>query len=93
MAKFLSESLSESYWPADHGEPLLEITLGDLLRLCAAETPERVALVVSAARTSAPNAQNAARRFTYRELLVSATHRGRARESPACGADDATRAT
>ena len=34
--------LAESFWPADPSEALLETTLGDLLRQCAAETPDRI---------------------------------------------------
>ena len=58
--------LSDSFWPADRSEPLLETTLGDLLRQCAAETPDRVAFVEG---VRSPTVR---RRWTYRELLVSA---------------------
>ena len=33
--------LASSYWPADRQEPLLETTVGDLLRAAAAEVPGR----------------------------------------------------
>lgn len=58
--------LAESFWPADASEPLLETTLGDLLRQCAAETPGRVAFVEG---VGAPLAR---RRWTYAGLLASA---------------------
>jgi len=37
--------LSESYWPADHSQPIIDVTLGQLIRDIARETPERIALV------------------------------------------------
>jgi len=58
--------LAESCWPADHSLALLETTVGDLLRQCAAETPDRVAFVEG---LQAPEAR---RRWTYRQLLDSA---------------------
>lgn len=64
--------LTESYWPADSSEALLELTLGDLLRACAAEVPDRTALVegVEDARRR--------RRWTYAELLSDAERVARA---------------
>ena len=51
-----------SHWTADE-EPLLNTTVGDLLRRVAAEVPDRVALVDG----DAPH-----RRWTYAELLTAA---------------------
>jgi fatty-acyl-CoA synthase len=58
--------LTESYWPAETGEQLLDTTIGDLLRRVATEVPDRVALV-----DGSPN-QTARRSWTYAELLESA---------------------
>jgi fatty-acyl-CoA synthase len=64
--------LTESYWPADTSEELLELTLGDLLRATAAEVPDRVALVEGVADPAAR------RRWTYAELLADAERVARA---------------
>lgn len=58
--------LTESFWPAEKGEPLLDITFGDLLRQLAAEEPGRVAFV----EALAPPARR--RRWTCGELYASA---------------------
>lgn len=55
-----------SYWPADTSEPLLDVTLGQLLRQVAAEVPDRRALVDGAKTEGTP------RSWTYRELLGTA---------------------
>ncbi|WP_077000327.1 class I adenylate-forming enzyme family protein [Variovorax sp. KK3] len=60
-------ALDESHWPADVSQPLLDITLGDLLRGLAQDVPERVAFV-----EAVPDAA-ARRRWTYRQLLDEAT--------------------
>ncbi|MEA3180571.1 MAG: long-chain acyl-CoA synthetase [Gammaproteobacteria bacterium] len=67
-----SNTLTESYYPADRSAPLLNITLHDLLRQVAGEVPERVALVEG---ISDPAAR---RRWTYAELLRDAQRVGRA---------------
>jgi fatty-acyl-CoA synthase len=59
-------ALKKSYWPADTSVPLLDTTLGDLLRRVAAEVPERIALVDGVPDLSSRS------RWTYRELLISA---------------------
>ena len=60
-----SLSLTESYLPASVGLPPLDSTVGELLRLVAADTPHRGALI------SVPTAPNrAASTWTYRELLT-----------------------
>jgi len=51
-----------SHFPADRSRDLLDTTLGDLLRVIAKETPDRVALVEGIA-------DPARRRWTYRHLL------------------------
>lgn len=61
-----SAYLTESYWPADKGKPILEVTLGQLLRQAASEVPNRIALV-----EGCPNA-SARRRWTYAQLLTQA---------------------
>jgi fatty-acyl-CoA synthase len=61
-----SSVLTTSYWPAEAGRPLDDVTVGDLLRRVAGEVPDRVALV---------DGQLAAadrRRWTYAELLAIA---------------------
>ena len=65
-------TLVESYWPADTSEGLLNVTLGDLLRQCAADVPDRVALI-----DGVPDA-GARRRWTYAELLEEAERIARA---------------
>jgi fatty-acyl-CoA synthase len=59
-------SLTESYWPNDPSQRLLDITLGDLLRQCAKEVPDRIALVEGAPEVALR------RRWTYAQLLASA---------------------
>lgn len=58
--------LTHSHWPADTSEPLLETTLGGLLRQLVSEVPERVAFV-----EAVPDVR-ARRRWTYRQLLDEA---------------------
>lgn len=58
-------TLTTSYWPADESRPVLEVTVGDLLRGAAAEVPDSPALV-SIGRGRPP------RTWTYKELLDDA---------------------
>ncbi|MGH9055922.1 MAG: AMP-binding protein, partial [Acidimicrobiales bacterium] len=58
--------LTESYWPADTTEPLVDMTVGDLLRLAAEATPARTALV-----EGSPDPAGR-RRWTYAEVLAGA---------------------
>ncbi|HEX4110247.1 MAG TPA: AMP-binding protein [Solirubrobacteraceae bacterium] len=58
--------LTESYWPADPSEPLLEITLAQLLRNGARDAPDRIALV-----DGVPD-RAARRRWSYSQLLDEA---------------------
>jgi fatty-acyl-CoA synthase len=65
MAGGLALPLTESYWPATAEPPLLEQTVGGLLREVAAAEPDRPALVEAAAG-------GRGRRWTYAELLRDA---------------------
>ena len=64
--------LTESHWPADTSEDLIDVTLGDLLRQGAADVPDRIALV-----DGVPDA-TARRRWTYAQLLDEAERIARA---------------
>lgn len=64
-----------SYVPADESEPVLETTVGGILRTAAARHPERTALV-----EGIPEA-DARRRWTYAELLTDAETVARALSS------------
>lgn len=59
----LESPLTKSVWPKDESEPLVETTVGDLLRSVAGEVPDRRALVECAADPAKR------RTWTYRELL------------------------
>jgi fatty-acyl-CoA synthase len=61
-----SARLASSYWPADRSQPLLDTTVGDLLRAAAAQVPGRLALVEGSADPAAR------RTWTYAELLAVA---------------------
>jgi len=65
-------SLELSHWPADHSEPLREITLGALLREVATEVPDRIALVDAVADPALR------RRWTYAQFLAEAEAAARA---------------
>ena len=67
-----SARLATSYRPADRSEPLLDTTVGDLLRAAAAEVPGRLALVEGSAGPAAR------RTWTYAELLAVAERAARA---------------
>ncbi len=58
--------LTESYVPADTSEPVLELTVGDVLRQAAARWPRATALV------EADIAGQTGRRWTFAELLADA---------------------
>jgi len=58
--------LTTSYWPADPARPVLETTIGGVLRTAAAKAPDRVALIAGA------------RPWTYAELLAEAERAARA---------------
>ncbi len=59
--------LTQSLWPADTSRPVLDISVGELLRQAAAEAPDKLALV-----SVAPERE--ARTWTYGELLDDAEH-------------------
>ena len=67
-----SARLASSYWPADRSQPLLDTTVGDLLRAAAAQVPGRLALVEGSADPAAR------RTWTYAELLMVAERAARA---------------
>jgi fatty-acyl-CoA synthase len=72
MMPATSARLATSYRPADRSEPLLDITVGDLLRAAAAEVPGRLALVEGSADPAGR------RTWTYAELLAVAERAARA---------------
>jgi fatty-acyl-CoA synthase len=59
-------ALTQSYWPADDSEPIVESTVGDVLRAAAAAVPDRVALV------EGWRAGTGRRSWTYAALLDQA---------------------
>jgi fatty-acyl-CoA synthase len=61
-----------SYWPADTSEPVLETTVGGVLRTAAEAGPDMLAMV---AGVPDPNGR---RRWTYAELLTEAEQAARA---------------
>src|SRR5437763_13621794 len=63
---------TQSYWPADRREPILETTVGGVLREAAARAPDAPALV---AGTPEPATR---RRWTYSQLLGEAERVARA---------------
>ena len=65
-------NLRESYVPADTSSPVLESTVGSVLREAARERPEGLALVEGIADPSAR------RRWSYRELLAESEQVARA---------------
>jgi fatty-acyl-CoA synthase len=67
-----SARLASSYWPADRSQPLLDTTVGDLLRAAAAQVPGRLALVEG---SPGPATR---RTWTYAELLLVAERIARA---------------
>jgi fatty-acyl-CoA synthase len=64
--------LTTSYWPADTSEPVLETTVGGILRAAAASAPEASAMVAGLAD---PGSR---RRWTYADLLRDAEQAARA---------------
>jgi fatty-acyl-CoA synthase len=65
-------ALTESYWPRSDGEPIVEMTVGDLLRDAAAAAPEHTALLEGVPDPAAR------RRWTYAELLADSEQAARA---------------
>lgn len=64
--------LTTSYWPADEGATIRDVTVGDLLREAAATVPDRLALV------DAVEDAAARRSWSYAQLLADAERAARA---------------
>jgi fatty-acyl-CoA synthase len=64
------EKLTESYWPADRSVPLRDLTVGELLREAASDSPDVVGLVAGVPGVD--------RRWTFAEMLVDAEEVARA---------------
>jgi fatty-acyl-CoA synthase len=64
--------LRSSYWPADTSQPVLETTVGGVLRAAAATAPDRLAMI-----GGVPDPADR-RRWTYAELLTEAEQAARA---------------
>ena len=64
--------LTSAHWPADTSAPVLETTIGSILRDAAARAPDDIALV-----SGVPDAGQR-RQWTYRELLADAERAARA---------------
>jgi fatty-acyl-CoA synthase len=64
--------LGESSWPLDTSEPVVDMTVGELLRAAAADAPDRTALVAGV-----PDPAER-RRWTYTELLDESERAARA---------------
>ena len=56
--------LTESYWPADESVVLRDLTVGDLLREAATDSPDVVGLVAGVPGVD--------RRWTFAEMLAEA---------------------
>src|SRR3954454_20503354 len=65
-------ALSTAHWPPDDSRPILEATVGDLLRMTAGRAPDTVALVEGVADPATR------RRWTYADLLEQAERAARA---------------
>ena len=65
-------TVAKSYWPADTSEPVLETTVGGVLRAAAAAGPQMLAMV-----GGIPD-PGQRRRWTYAELLAEAEQAARA---------------
>jgi fatty-acyl-CoA synthase len=59
-------TVTTSYWPADVSEPVLETTVGGILRAAAAQAPDLTAMVAGVPDPAAR------RRWTYAQLLAEA---------------------
>jgi acyl-CoA synthetase (AMP-forming)/AMP-acid ligase II len=65
-------ALSTAHWPGDDSRPILDLSVGDLLRGTAARAPETIALVDGGVDVGER------RRWTYRELLEHSERAARA---------------
>lgn len=70
----MADPTALSYRPADTGQPVLELTTGDLLRQAAADSADRTALIEIAppGSPSLVGADRTDRRWTYGQLLAEA---------------------
>lgn len=64
--------LTSSYWPKDESKPVVDLTIGDLLRGAAADSPDGLALVAGMPDPAAR------RRWTFAELLADSERAARA---------------
>ncbi|PRZ44055.1 fatty-acyl-CoA synthase/long-chain acyl-CoA synthetase [Antricoccus suffuscus] len=69
-------TLTTSYFPADTSEPVLELTVGDLLRMRAADSPDELAIIEIAPHNSPSltGADRTDRSWTYAQLRDEAEH-------------------
>jgi fatty-acyl-CoA synthase len=72
VERMTHQALTTSYWPADTSSPVLETTVGGVLRTAAAQAPDRIALI-----SGDPDPARR-RQWTYRELLTGAERAARA---------------
>jgi len=72
--------LTSAYWPADTSVPLLETTIGSVLRAAAARSPDKIALIEGGPAIAGNGDPNGGqrRRWTYAGLLASAERAARA---------------
>jgi fatty-acyl-CoA synthase len=68
----MTPTATRSHWAADRTAPLLDTTIGDVLRAAAARVPDGLALVAGAPDPAAR------RQWSYRELLADAERAARA---------------
>ena len=69
-------TLTTSYFPADTDEPVLDLTVGDLLRMRAADSPDDLAVIEIAppGSPSLTDADRTDRSWTYAQLHDEAAH-------------------
>jgi fatty-acyl-CoA synthase len=76
--------LTSAYWPADSSAPLLETTIGSILRDAATRAPDKIALIDGAPGGDCDGDSDGGpdgghrRRWTYAELLAEAERAARA---------------
>jgi fatty-acyl-CoA synthase len=69
----LAPVLTQSYWPADTREPILDTTVGGILRTAVEQAPDAPALI-----EGTPDGASSRRRWTYAELLQESERAARA---------------
>ncbi|WP_328435245.1 AMP-binding protein [Streptomyces sp. NBC_00425] len=71
----MQEPLTRSYLPADASRPVLDLTIGDVLRNAASTAPDRLALVeIAPPGTALSRTDRTDRTWTYAQLLDDAEH-------------------